>query len=230
MARLLRRQARSSFLRPCGPHERVLQTSHACPAVGRVGRAGSSLGALHRGGVAPPERSVQHASQGRLFQPRCRPEGVPLRGGLEQPRPPWFRRGGVPPRGGGSVSLPCPGSCGRHPPDIRRPYGKPCGRLFFYGACGPPGRMVQTSSLVPRVGADSGGPGLAWCSAPGRRCAARAFRPTPITGKAVSAPLSPRGGITPWRPGTTPPAVVPPGSNSSPGRRVREPSVSRVVW
>ena len=36
----------------------------------------------------------------------------------------------------------------------------------------------------------SGGTGLARCSAPGRRCAARAFGLPSITGKAVSAPLS----------------------------------------
>src|SRR5262249_11148254 len=51
----------------------------------RSSGAGSSCGALHRGGVAPPERLASHASQGRLFQPRCR--GIPSQclGGLEQP-------------------------------------------------------------------------------------------------------------------------------------------------
>src|SRR5437899_9542154 len=32
---------------------------------------GLALVQLHQGGVAPPERLASHASQGRLFQPRC---------------------------------------------------------------------------------------------------------------------------------------------------------------
>src|SRR5262245_49800559 len=42
---------------------------------GGIPGARSSCGVLHRGGVAPPERLVCHATQGRLFQPRCRGAG-----------------------------------------------------------------------------------------------------------------------------------------------------------
>ena len=85
-------------------------TVPTCTPQGRGRRDRSSLGALHRGGVAPPERLAVHASQGRLFQPRYPVRTLGVTGGLGQPRRSWYHRS---PRGcapGGSVSLPCPRS------------------------------------------------------------------------------------------------------------------------
>jgi hypothetical protein len=86
---------------------------------GEIRRARSSCGALHRGGVAPPERLVLPSSQGRLFQPRCRPGHPGLRPGLERPRRSWSRRGGRLVRPGGPESLPCPRSGSSETPRIK---------------------------------------------------------------------------------------------------------------
>ena len=59
----------SERLRRSVPCDRTMVDLH--PREGNR-RARSSSGALHRGGVAPPERLPPQASQGRLFQPRYR--------------------------------------------------------------------------------------------------------------------------------------------------------------
>jgi hypothetical protein len=65
----------------CGLLDAVVEHLHLYPFVGRVPRARSSCGALHRSGVAPLERLACHTSQGRLFQTRFRHFPIDRRGG-----------------------------------------------------------------------------------------------------------------------------------------------------
>ena len=82
-------------------------------APGAFGEGRSSCGALHQGGDAPPERLSEHASQGRLFQSRCRTYGQLFFCGLEQPRQSWFRRKTIARTSGGPESLLWPRSSSR---------------------------------------------------------------------------------------------------------------------
>jgi hypothetical protein len=84
------------------------------PASGRSrGGPGLAVVRLQRGGVAPPERLVVHATEGRLFQPRCQYIGAGMPLGLEQPRRSWSQPACRHLYTGVSVSLPSPRSCRR---------------------------------------------------------------------------------------------------------------------
>jgi hypothetical protein len=89
-------------------------TPCACISFGGSRRGpGLAVVPLHQGGVAPPERLVVDASEGRLFQPRYRAVAARMRVGLERPRRTWSHCKNWRSPTGGSLSLPSPRSWSR---------------------------------------------------------------------------------------------------------------------